>query len=127
MVTKGADQVATSVAMLDKLETAIRSLYSRQAELQNQIDDLNRLGWVDAKSHWRDEKYLYLIHPMKDGERVREYIGADPQKIAEALDRIARKAEIEEVEKKHSEVSASLSQLIYYLRQAMGVAYQVKW
>ena len=127
MVTKAADQVVDTVAILDKLETAIRSLTNRQNELQREINDIERLGWVDATPYYREHKFLILIHPMKDGQRKREYIGANPEKIQEALDRIDRKSRFEELHNQLSEVQRSLSNVRYHLTQAMGEAYRVKW
>jgi hypothetical protein len=52
---------------------------------------LEQLQPVRATPHWRKDRhgqprYLYLIHPTQDdGSRQREYIGADPDKQAEAL------------------------------------------
>jgi hypothetical protein len=127
MVTKRADQVADPVTMLDKIETAVRSLMNRQAELENEIYRLRRLGVVDAKPHYRDGKYLYLIYPMVDGERKREYIGADPEKIQEALDKIERKDQIADLENKLAIITTAISSTKYYLSQAIVSAHSVRW
>lgn len=55
------------------------------------IANLGATGITNATPHYRDQKYLYLIHPTaSDGTRRREYIGADPARQADALARIAR-------------------------------------
>lgn len=127
MVTKRADQVDHSVAILDKLETAIRSLGAKRDELQAELDRLQSLGFCDAKPHYRDGKYLYLIHLMVDGERKREYIGADPEKIDEALARIERKSQYEELSRKHAEVVTTLDYTHRHLINAISAALQVRW
>lgn len=71
------------------------------AALKAKIEALEEAGIANASPSYRDGKYLYLIFPMVDGERKREYIGADPEKIAAALARIERN-------KQHSALTAEL-------------------
>ncbi len=126
MVTNNLNQVDQSVSMLEKLETAIRSIESRRDAIQAEMDEINRLGFCDAKPHYRDGKYLYLIHPMVDGERKREYIGADPEKIMDALARIARKDRYEQLEQELGEVNWIMSQVHQHLWSAISAA-TPKW
>lgn len=47
-------------------------------------------GFCFGAIYFKAGKYAYLIHRQQNGERKREYIGADPDKIEEAHARIAR-------------------------------------
>ena len=68
---------------LDNLAAEIR--YSRK-----EIAALEQQGATQATEHWREGKYLYLLHPTRDGKRKREYIGRDPAKVQAAQDRVDR-------------------------------------
>ena len=63
MVTKIDNQVDYSVAMLDKIDTVLRSMVERKMQLTRDIEHIERLGWVDAKPYYREGKYLYLNSP----------------------------------------------------------------
>lgn len=111
------------LAMIDKVAVGIENLQRRERDLENQINHLRNLGWVDAKPHYRDGKYLYLIYPMVNGERRREYIGADQNKIQDALDAIERKSEIENLENRLADISSVISQTKYFLAKAIASAF----
>lgn len=111
------------LAMIDKVSVGIENLQRRERDLENQINRLRNLGWVDAKPHYRDGKYLYLIYPMVNGERRREYIGADQNKIQDALDAIERKSEIENLENRLADISSAISQTKYFLAKAIASAF----
>lgn len=127
MVTKTIDQVGYIVSILDKVETGYRSLMNHQTELQAELDEIERLGYCDAKPYYRDEKYFYLIYPMKNGERKREYIGSDPEKIQDALDKIERKSRHDEIEKQINEIVFARNRISDYLLGAHRLAYSIKW
>ena len=120
METKAADQVSDFVIMLDKIEGTIRMLIQQRDELQKKIDHIEQLGWVDAKPHYRNGKYLYLIYPMVDGERRREYIGANSVKIQEALARIDRKEKYWELNKQLGILERYISQVKQSLVNAIS-------
>ena len=71
-------------AMLAMLDLATEHLQA----LTQRVTDLEQAGIVDASPTYKDGKYLYLVSPMIDGQRRREYVGSDPDKIAVALGRI---------------------------------------
>lgn len=48
-----------------------------------------RAGITEGRPHYQQGKYLYLIHPMRKGKRLREYIGSDVQKRHDAEVKIA--------------------------------------
>lgn len=49
------------------------------------MSELKRAGITNAHLHYRDNTYLWLIYPQKNGERERKYIGNDPAKIKEYI------------------------------------------
>ena len=73
------DQADRMRAEASKLPELIESLSNQCREIHARMHELKRAGLIYAKPHYRQGKYLYLIYPMKDGERRREYIGADPR------------------------------------------------
>ena len=76
--------------LIDRLDAAIASTTATMKRLEV-------AGLIYAAEHWRDGKYLYLIHPSKDGQRERKYVGADPAKIAEAKAGILRGHEYDQL------------------------------
>ncbi|WP_108610839.1 hypothetical protein [Aminobacter sp. MSH1] len=73
---------------LDAIET-------RNKELLVEMDALESQGLIYATEYWRPDvagnsKYLYLHYPQRGPQRNRQYVGADPAKIAEAQAGIAR-------------------------------------
>lgn len=97
-------------AEASKLPELIESLSNQCREIHARMHELKRAGLIYAKPHYRQGKYLYLIFPMKDGERRREYIGADPKKIQEALQAINRVYEYEMLSNKLARTEGCLSQ-----------------
>jgi hypothetical protein len=82
------------------LNRAIQHAYltvKQERQLRDQIDQLEQAGTTTASAYWRDDKYLVLVHPMDNGHRRREYIGNDPDRVAEALAKIERHRQAEDV------------------------------
>ena len=69
---------------------------------------LKRAGLVYATEHWREGRYLYLVHPQHDGERKREYVGTDPKKIKAAQDAIARARDYDALAERARQIEATL-------------------
>lgn len=73
-------------------------------------------GRIYASPYWRGGRYLYLVYPTgADGQRTREYIGADPKRTAEALRKVgngkrydALAAEVAAIERELLEAPYSL-------------------
>jgi len=79
------------ISKLRQIERQIREKAERIADLKGQISHLEQLGTINASLHYKAGKYLYLIHPTQEnGERVRQYVGAQPEKIKEAEKAITR-------------------------------------
>lgn len=74
---------------LAKLDAILAAIAARMAELK-------RAGMIYAAEHWREGRYLYLIFPMKNGQRPKPaYVGCDPARIAEAQAALARAVEFD--------------------------------
>ena len=108
-------------AEASKLPELIESLSNQCREIHARMHELKRAGLIYAKPHYRQGKYLYLIYPMKDGERRREYIGADPKKIQEALQAINRVHEYEMLSNKLARTEGCLSQGQLQLNQLIRI------
>jgi len=65
--------------------------------LNDQMRALKKAGLVYASPHWRAKKYFYLIHPSTADGRIREYVGTDRDKIADAQAGIERAAQYDEL------------------------------
>jgi hypothetical protein len=99
-----------------------------------QIEELTAQGCVQATPYWRKDVHgrpysLYLIHPTQaDGTRQRQYIGADPDKQAQALAGVMRYEERERlqanVERRRAAYRAAIAQVHQALRYVeQGWAY----
>lgn len=109
------------------LDDEIEKTVQRLANLQAEATRLQSLEPVQAKPHWRKDakgepRYLYLIHPQRDGERKRVYVGSDPAKIAAALDRVQAARDLAEVLEQIKRVNARLDRITRYLAAALATA-----
>ena len=66
------------------IESHHNALEQEHHLLTTDIARLTQEGCLNAKEHWREEKYLYLLFPMKGGQRKKDYIGNHPLRITEA-------------------------------------------
>lgn len=71
------------------LDAALRSIEKKYLILTARMIQLEKAGITDATPFYQQGKYLYLIHPMRKGKRLREYIGSDVQKRRDAEVKIA--------------------------------------
>jgi hypothetical protein len=78
---------------------------------QRRIEDLTHLGAIKATPYYRDDKYLYLIYPSDHGSRQREYIGSDPDQIAEALAKLDRWGELQQAKAHLSTIELNIYSL----------------
>ena len=56
---------------------------------------LLKKGVIRANKHLRAGRYLVLVYPQENGKRQREYIGADPERIAHVQAGIERAGELD--------------------------------
>lgn len=86
------------IVTLRQIEQQIREKAEKIAELEGKIRALEKMGTVNASLHYKAGRYLYLIHPTHEsGDRVRQYIGAQPEKIREAQESVNRYHEAQEL------------------------------
>lgn len=89
---KGRELAATA----GKLPGQLAKLDATLAAIADRMAALKRAGLIYAAEHWREGRYLYLIFPMKDGQRPKPaYVGCDPARIAEAQAALARAVEFD--------------------------------
>jgi hypothetical protein len=105
-----ASEMQAAAARLPRL---IGDLGKRHAEILSRMKEIEEAGLIYATPYWRAEKYLYLIYPMKGGGRRRDYIGADPHKIKDALEAVKRVEEYEHLSEKLRRLERSLSRARY--------------
>jgi len=86
------------IAKLHQIEQQIREKAERIADLNSNINRLEQLGTINASLHYKAGRYLYLIHPTHEsGDRIRQYVGAQPEKIREAQKSVNRFHEVQEL------------------------------
>ncbi|MGL1932712.1 MAG: hypothetical protein OCC45_13285 [Desulfotalea sp.] len=57
--------------------------------LRTEIAKLTQSGCINAREYWKDDKYLYLLYPMKNGKRKKVYYGNHAPKIKVARQKIS--------------------------------------
>lgn len=94
--------------LLDRIQLIARNT----SEMQR----LDAEGRIYASPHWREGRYLYLIHPSEGGRRVREYVGAEPKKIAKAMRGVQNAQNFDDLERQTCMVSRSLERIAFTLQ-----------
>lgn len=98
------------IEVLRKIERLIIEKNEEVHQLRQKIKALKKQGTVNASLHYRASRYLYLIHPTdSNGNRKREYVGAEPQKIKEAQDKVNRFHQVIDLERKLAREESKLS------------------
>lgn len=105
-----------SQRLADELPAKVVGMCEKRALIVRRIEELKRLGVVDAKPHYRPGRskgdYLWLIHPTApDGSRQREYIGCEPDKVKSALDKAKRGTNLKKLESELLELDMTANQL----------------
>lgn len=104
----------------------LQQLDEQIIHLENQLQKLGALKVVDASPYWLNGLYLYLIHPKRKGQkRVRDYVGNDPQRVAEALAMVERgrqakqiRARITQLKNQHTRAQSLFSEAVSILADA---------
>lgn len=105
-----------------EIRSQIEGLLDRRIQLIREIAALEDAGIVEASPYYRDEQYLYLIHPTQpDGSREREYIGNKPEKVQAALSRVERFKEHERKVRDLHEVEATIKFVINRLEGILNI------
>jgi hypothetical protein len=105
---------------LKAIEQEVDALVGRCDKLERELEELEHAGIANAGVHYRDGRYLYLLHSCAGGGtsgRRREYIGSDPERQKEALGRVERY-------RRHQVVQRELDTLTERLRE---VALRTSW
>ncbi len=105
---------------LSVLPKKISTLQAQYEALSKQKHSLLETGVIDATPYWHQGKYLYLIYPMKDGKRRREYVGANQQKCATVIATIRRA-------QRYQQIEVRLQHLETQLREAMFLVDRLLW
>lgn len=63
-------------------------LVARYHSIGTTIGRLTAKGCINAKEHWKDGKYLYLLYAMKNGQRKKKYVGNHPLRVKEAQEKL---------------------------------------
>jgi hypothetical protein len=94
MMMTTTERSRIEVEAVNDLARQLPSLLQRQEdelrEVQERMHALKAAGLIYAAEHWRNKKYFYLIYPQVGGQRKRQYVGTDPDRIAEARAGIQR-------------------------------------
>lgn len=117
------DYVATSLGIDNKVLKSIQRL----DDLRIEAARLKTLQPVRATPHYHKNshgqpRYLYLIHPQKNGQRKREYIGCKPDRIAAALARVQAHRDLVEVLRQAADIRSRLDLVARYLAAALRAA-----
>ena len=100
---------------LNLIRRAVHELEENIKKLQAEFEELEKAERVNATEYWREGVYLYLIYPMQDGSRRREYIGADVGKIKEALQKVNNHRRYEDLKREIEYQKLSLYEVQTYL------------
>jgi len=117
------DEQKQITELIARIEEGLARAYARKAKLEEEIAHLQREGIFNPipTTSWETRegkgRYLRLVFPTgPDGGRRRVYVGADPQKVQGALDKIARSRRHEQLQCDLAALSSRLSQVLGSLR-----------
>jgi PAS domain S-box-containing protein len=96
---------------IERIPDHIDQLKQKKAIRLEEKNTLETTTLVYATPYWHQEKYLYLIHPKKNEQRVREYIGTKKEKVEQALNAVKRG-------KRYTQVCKELDDINQQLRTA---------
>ena len=108
------------VGLVDRALIRLNALAERVVELDNQMNEVQARGMVQATPYWRDQRYLYLVHQQLDGQRKREYIGKDKHKQAAALQRVENGHQYQKLDQEHKRAQGNLEYWVRELCLSLG-------
>lgn len=117
--------------LLHEISPLMSQFETRHAELHTALDQMKGLPMTNAHPYWLNGLYLYLVYPRKRGEsRRRDYVGNDPQRVAEAIELIDRsrhyraiQAELRELENRIQMASHAFGRVVLALRHSVPVSF----
>lgn len=104
---------------LERLTMAMQAAENIRQRGQDELNTLSAAGICYATPYYRGGKYLYLIHPSKNYQRKREYIGADPDAIAAALESIERAKRYDAIKRHVDRAETCIRDAGYNIRTAL--------
>ena len=93
---------------IEKIPDHIDQLKQKKMIRLEEKTILETTDLIYATPYWHQEKYLYLIHPKKDNQRLREYIGTKKEKVEQALNSVKRGKRYLQVCKEIDEINQQL-------------------
>lgn len=115
---------------LENIEKTDGMLTDRIAELTTKIARLTAEGTSSGKEYWMKSKpnskgevkeTLYILYPMKNGKRRKEYIGRNPVNIKKAQDRLARYAKRKELTRTMLKLERDQSEIREKVQEALNL------
>lgn len=104
-----------------KLAQLIADAADVRSNIRHDMSALKAKGVIHARAHWRNERYLYLLYPLVQGQpRKREYIGSDPERIRSAQESIERAQQYEVLSKKLDHLDAAVARASQYVSAAVN-------
>jgi len=103
-----------------KLPELIERNANEVERLAGEMKTLKKAGLIYASPHWRAKKYFYLIHPTNADGRRREYVGTDPDKIADAHAGIERAEQYDALRQQYDARLRELARIERELQHAVA-------
>ena len=106
------DLMTKSARLRALLMDRLQLIAHNEAELKR----LDTAGRIYATPHYRKGRYLYLLHPTDStGSRKREYIGANPERVAEALAKVQNARNHDELSEQSRRAQHALNVAAYQM------------
>lgn len=96
----------------------ILDMLELEANQLQELDPVQATPSYHKDSHGQP-RYLWLVHPQKNGVRVREYIGCKEEKIKAALVRVQAHRDLVNVQRQSADIKARLGLVTRYLDAAL--------
>lgn len=121
----------TAAEECEKLASDLPALIAGRAKecerISATMENLKYAGLIYARTHWREQKYFYLIYPTdSSGNRKREYIGTNAEKIKTSQDAIARAHEYDRLAADLARIEKRLNEARQHIMRAMSEI-RAKW
>jgi len=105
--------------LLDRTKAAAESLARSIQTETDEMEKLKRAGLIYAGTWYKAGKYLYLVYPSDgNGDRKRDYIGADEDKITTALAGIERGQKYNQCKARKEALQSKMNRMKQYLNAA---------
>lgn len=114
----------TYLTTLNQISELYSDLQGQIRMLTFEIKKLETLPRVNGHEWMKDGKYLYIVHhdePSNNGGGRKEYVGADPEKQAEARASLERFKEWEAKQAERSRLRRKLTRADHFLVQAKDI------